>query len=199
MHLHEQFMHVSVIHARVRFPEDGMAIIGEYGNPTFWITFTCNPHWDEITRALLPGQSSSDRPDIMVRYYYHFGRSTSLPFMPVYIHLTTTTSHLRCDHSQARVFNIKLNTFVKEIRSGDTFGVPSQYILADMEFQKVLLRRYTPTNTLQHTTNHVSLQHVSLHYCRLRSADYHTRTSQYGFRGPSRWPLRTSTSTFPLR
>ena len=40
-----------------------------YGNATFFITFTANPTWPEITSALLPGQTWSDRPDIVCRVF----------------------------------------------------------------------------------------------------------------------------------
>jgi hypothetical protein len=44
---------------------------------------TANPSWPEIKDALLPGQTASDRPDLVVR-----------------------------------VFHVKLNSLIKEIRRG---------------------------------------------------------------------------------
>ena len=32
--------------------------------------FTTNPRWDEITYKLLPGQTTIDRPDLVVRVFY---------------------------------------------------------------------------------------------------------------------------------
>ena len=51
--------------------QDAMAICRHYGNPDLFITFTCNPKWPEITRALaiIPGQKPEDRPDIVARVF----------------------------------------------------------------------------------------------------------------------------------
>lgn len=49
--------------------QDAMAIVRRFGKPDFFITFTTNPNWEEIHSALLPGQSPSDRPDVMVRVF----------------------------------------------------------------------------------------------------------------------------------
>jgi len=51
--------------------QDAMAICRRYGNPDLFITFTCNPKWPEITRALarIPGQKPEDRPDIITRIF----------------------------------------------------------------------------------------------------------------------------------
>ena len=51
--------------------QDAMAICRQYGNPDLFITFTCNPKWPEITRALsmIPGQKLEDRSDIIARVF----------------------------------------------------------------------------------------------------------------------------------
>ena len=51
--------------------QDAMAICRQYGNPDLFVTFTCNPKWPEITRALsaIPGQKPEDRPDIIARVF----------------------------------------------------------------------------------------------------------------------------------
>ncbi|XP_010236537.1 uncharacterized protein LOC100826557 [Brachypodium distachyon] len=48
-----------------------MAICREYGAPDLFVTFTCNPKWDEIALALSlePGQTHSDRVDICARVF----------------------------------------------------------------------------------------------------------------------------------
>jgi len=46
--------------------QDTMAIARFYGGFDLFITFTTNPVWPEITKALLPGQCAADRLDITV-------------------------------------------------------------------------------------------------------------------------------------
>ena len=48
---------------------DGLAIVSRLKNPTYFITFTCNPNWEGITERLLPGQNASDRPDIVAMVF----------------------------------------------------------------------------------------------------------------------------------
>jgi hypothetical protein len=47
--------------------QDAMAICRSYGPPDMFITFTCNPKWQEIADALrfIPGQRLDARPDIV--------------------------------------------------------------------------------------------------------------------------------------
>ena len=47
--------------------QDAIAICRALGPPDFFVTFTCNPRWPEITAELLPGQRSEDRPDLLAR------------------------------------------------------------------------------------------------------------------------------------
>ncbi|CEM06285.1 unnamed protein product [Vitrella brassicaformis CCMP3155] len=55
--------------------QDAMAIVQHHGKPSLFITFTCNPEWDEIQQALLPEQGHfrkqrwEDRPDIVTRVF----------------------------------------------------------------------------------------------------------------------------------
>ena len=48
---------------------DAMAICQTYGSPDYFITFTCNPQWHEITSALLRGQIPADRPDVVATVF----------------------------------------------------------------------------------------------------------------------------------
>ena len=50
--------------------QDSMAIVGADGNPTFFITVTCNPNWPEIQRHLFSGQSAADRPDLIACVFH---------------------------------------------------------------------------------------------------------------------------------
>lgn len=51
--------------------QDAMAICRFYGPPDLFITFTCNPKWQEIADALafILGQKPEDRPDIVSRVF----------------------------------------------------------------------------------------------------------------------------------
>ncbi|GFR30276.1 helitron_like_N domain-containing protein [Trichonephila clavata] len=51
------------------YAQDAMTYVRAYGRPDFFITFTCNPAWDEIKELLLTGQSPSDRHDISARVF----------------------------------------------------------------------------------------------------------------------------------
>ncbi|XP_062228527.1 uncharacterized protein LOC133926554 [Phragmites australis] len=48
---------------------DAMALVRKYGKPDIFLTMTCNPNWDEITRELYPIQIPQDRPDLVVRVF----------------------------------------------------------------------------------------------------------------------------------
>ncbi|XP_057297109.1 uncharacterized protein LOC130626007 [Hydractinia symbiolongicarpus] len=48
---------------------DAMALVSQKGKPDLFLTFTCNPKWPEIVTNLLPGQSASDRPDLVARVF----------------------------------------------------------------------------------------------------------------------------------
>ncbi|SGY57450.1 BQ5605_C006g04273 [Microbotryum silenes-dioicae] len=54
----------------VQLYQDAMAIVRVFGAPGIFITMTCNPAWSEIVNALLPGQTASDRPDIVTRVFH---------------------------------------------------------------------------------------------------------------------------------
>ena len=49
--------------------QDAMAVTRRFGKPDLFLTFTCNPTWDEIDRELLPGQIAKDRPDVVARVF----------------------------------------------------------------------------------------------------------------------------------
>ena len=49
--------------------QDAMAIVRKYGKPDLFLTFTCNPKWQEIEEALNEGESYTDRPDLCVRVF----------------------------------------------------------------------------------------------------------------------------------
>jgi hypothetical protein len=49
--------------------QDSMAIVRYFGKPSFFITFTANPHWPEIADHLFQGQQATDRPDLICRVF----------------------------------------------------------------------------------------------------------------------------------
>lgn len=48
---------------------DGLALAATFGPPTFFATFTCNPHWLEIKSQLHPGQQYHDIPIVVTRVF----------------------------------------------------------------------------------------------------------------------------------
>ncbi|KAL8614341.1 hypothetical protein ACOMHN_007679 [Nucella lapillus] len=50
--------------------QDAMAYVRKFGRPDLFITFTCNPKWDEIQRELFEGQDAKTRPDIISRVFH---------------------------------------------------------------------------------------------------------------------------------
>ncbi len=48
---------------------DIIATSNKMGHPDIFLTMTCNPNWPEIREALLPGQSSQNRPDPCPRVF----------------------------------------------------------------------------------------------------------------------------------
>ena len=49
--------------------QDAMAMIGKYGKPDLFLTFTCNPLWREIQENLGPTEKANDRPDLVARVF----------------------------------------------------------------------------------------------------------------------------------
>jgi len=58
--------------------EDAMAIVHRFGNPTLFITMTCNPNWEDIQEAIrfenskgkTVQQEAHFRPDIIARAFH---------------------------------------------------------------------------------------------------------------------------------
>lgn len=49
--------------------QDSLALARYYRRIDLFITVTCNPNWQEITRELFPGQTPADRPDLCARVF----------------------------------------------------------------------------------------------------------------------------------
>ncbi|RCN45794.1 hypothetical protein ANCCAN_08183 [Ancylostoma caninum] len=50
--------------------QDSMALMRRFGKPDLFITFTCNPNWDEITRNLHTSNKVLDEPDLVDRVFH---------------------------------------------------------------------------------------------------------------------------------
>ena len=48
---------------------NAMALVHEFGKPTFFLTVTCNVNWPKIQTQLKPGQTPCNRPDITCRVF----------------------------------------------------------------------------------------------------------------------------------
>jgi hypothetical protein len=48
---------------------DSMALVQKFGKPCIFLTFTCNPKWEEITNSLADGETAFDRPDLSARVF----------------------------------------------------------------------------------------------------------------------------------
>ena len=46
-----------------------MAIIRKYGRLSIFLIFTTNPRWNKITYKLLPRQTATDRPNLVIRVF----------------------------------------------------------------------------------------------------------------------------------
>ena len=49
--------------------QDAMTYVRYYGRPDLFITFTCNPTWDEVKQELFQGQTYIDRHDLLARVF----------------------------------------------------------------------------------------------------------------------------------
>jgi hypothetical protein len=49
--------------------QDAMVIMRSKGNPNVFLTFICNPNWQEIIAELEPNQTASDRLDLVARVF----------------------------------------------------------------------------------------------------------------------------------
>lgn len=54
----------------IQLYQDAMAIVRKYGKPDLFITFTCNPAWQEILDELKYDQTAQDRPDLVARVFH---------------------------------------------------------------------------------------------------------------------------------
>ncbi|XP_073418380.1 uncharacterized protein [Dendrobates tinctorius] len=50
--------------------QDAMTLVAKFGKPDLFITFTCNPKWEEIQSGLLQHETATDRPDLVSTIFH---------------------------------------------------------------------------------------------------------------------------------
>jgi hypothetical protein len=48
---------------------DAMTLVQRFGKSDYFVTMTCNPHWEEVGRELFLGQTPQDSPELIARVY----------------------------------------------------------------------------------------------------------------------------------
>jgi hypothetical protein len=112
--------------------QDAMAIVRVLSPPDYFITFTCNPAWPEITQELFPHQTAADRPDLT-----------------------------------DRVFHVKLNQLLKDIKTHGIFGTVVGKIHV-IEFQNVVFPMFI-FYSLCHPSTNLRNQQITTHTSQLKS------------------------------
>lgn len=51
------------------YAQDGLTYVKKFGRPDLFITFTCNPNWEEISELLTSNQTNMDRHDVIARVF----------------------------------------------------------------------------------------------------------------------------------
>ncbi|CAF1265956.1 unnamed protein product [Rotaria magnacalcarata] len=51
------------------YTQEAMTYVRNHERPDLFITFTCNPKWQEIQEELMEGQAPSDRQDLLARVF----------------------------------------------------------------------------------------------------------------------------------
>nr|XP_036228731.1 uncharacterized protein LOC118682893 [Bactrocera oleae] len=51
------------------YTQDAFTYVRTYGRHDLFVTFTCNPSWQNVTQELMPGQKATDRHDIVARVF----------------------------------------------------------------------------------------------------------------------------------
>ncbi|XP_065684368.1 uncharacterized protein LOC136096730 [Hydra vulgaris] len=95
------FSYVGSPRALKKIFKDAMAIIKKYGEPDLFITFTSNPKWIKITENLNPGESATDRPDLV---YPIFKMKLKCFLDNIFKHGVKVVSHVQVIEFQKRGF-----------------------------------------------------------------------------------------------
>ncbi|GFT32792.1 hypothetical protein TNCV_2815021 [Trichonephila clavipes] len=51
------------------YTQDAFTYVRTYGRPDLFVTFTCNPSWQDVTQELMSGQKATNQHDIVARVF----------------------------------------------------------------------------------------------------------------------------------
>jgi len=74
------------------YTQDAMSYVRKYDRPDLFITFTCNPQWDNLKANLFEGQTPTYRHDITARVF----RQKLKALMGLIIKLLAVFGEMRC-------------------------------------------------------------------------------------------------------
>ena len=103
--------------------QDAMSIVRKFGKPDLFVTFTCNPQWEEVKANLLPGKyfGQNLNSEKLLNEYWNF--------------LIWGQTYVDRPDLVARVFNLKLKRLLFDISHNHIFGIPIALVYV-IEFQK---------------------------------------------------------------
>ena len=104
--------------------QDAMTYVRKYGRPDIFITFTCNPLWDEITAALMPGEKPQDRHDIISRVF-----KLKLKCLMDLLTKGKAFGTVQC-YMFSAVFKLKLKCLMDLLTKGKAFGTVQCYMFS---------------------------------------------------------------------
>jgi hypothetical protein len=157
---------------------DSLAIAAAYGNPTFFVTMTCNPEWPEIQSQLHPGQDFTDIPVVVVRVFKRKLTLLLQALKAMFPNVGRPEYCIHCVEFQKRGLphsHILIRFPVDCFEPTDIDRIVSAEIPADAEDAK-LVRKF-----MLH--NHPLPTRPAAKYCQRESADG-TRTCRFNYPHP---------------
>jgi hypothetical protein len=113
---------------------DAMRTVAAKGKPSFFITFTCNPRWPEISAAFPvdPQNPGTAADEAAVPMSGSRKRKGATPAGPSNKFCRRPTD---CPSVIARVFKLKAAMLMKDLREGKVFGSRAVYSMEAVEYQ----------------------------------------------------------------
>lgn len=87
--------------------QDAMAIVGKFGRPDLFLTYTCNPKCPEILENLGPHETAQNRPDLVARVYKLHLNELMVDIKERHV-LGVPTAHIHVIEFQKGVFRIAI-------------------------------------------------------------------------------------------